>query len=1095
LGVCSRRFVIGFAASAAAFLAIAPAGAQEVAGDNQKILADIAGLIEALPPQGPERVEAIKKALDKVAAFEPWPATLSRAELRGILLRMLGEAYFGLEDGNPAANLKAAIAAFEEALLSFGELRTSDWAATQGYLAQCRLLAPSSAEDVEAAIAALRQALTFYDRAKFPEDWAWAQNLLGAAYTERELGSRKRNLEDAKEALEAALSVRTRDTHLVEYAETKINLGNVLRERVAGLRGDNIEDAIEAYDEIIDIARKNRFDAELRYAQLNLGIALVARVHGIREDNLELAIVELESVLQQVSREATPRIWALAQDSLGKAYLERARGERSENLELAVAAFGAALSALELKIYRRDWAGIQNDLGLAYSLREEGSRKENQEKALSCFEAALAISTRKAHPLDWARIQANLGSVYRVRLDGDRSQNQEKSIAATLKALQIYTHGRSPSEWAQAKLSLARALIERREGERSDNLTRAAAACRLALSVEAIDILPRGHVEAAALLGHIHLLRREWSEATRHLASARDAFLVQFGQGFEGSDARELIRSTGTLFADAAYAAVERGDAREALTIVNDGHARILRVALRRRLPGLRREESEKIAELSVKMEELRRAVAAMQDADAAATLAKVRTLRGELSVLISGALAREAPTDIADAAQQLLDDGGAIVTPVVTAIGTKFLITTLKGATVDITVIDLPELTEQRLAEFVGAGNGSGAERGWLTSYRANRTIHDLLESMATDIYLARIVPRLNVELGQKEARLKGLWREWYGAIEGLGPTLWSHFAGVLQEALARLGLSEGSKLIWLPTNALGIVPLGLAQDPTTGKRFADLHEIVYAPSLGALLLAKHNLAQPKRDRNDREPHTPLTLTVVGFEGSARVALPYAKMEEAVVEAHFHQPAVTRIDDGDAKTILSRLPLTSYWHFACHGQFKPHDPRRSRLFLTKGKLTVDDLITASEDGRLPGPRLVFLSACETGLYDVAYEPNEFTGFPSAFMSLGASGVIATLWPVRDDATLLLVAKFYDLHIRDGLSPPSSLRQAQLWLRDATLEELEAYAARQFPACVLDECATASVSKALRASDDGSPLKERPLSHPYFWSGFVYVGS
>jgi CHAT domain-containing protein len=71
-------------------------------------------------------------------------------------------------------------------------------------------------------------------------------------------------------------------------------------------------------------------------------------------------------------------------------------------------------------------------------------------------------------------------------------------------------------------------------------------------------------------------------------------------------------------------------------------------------------------------------------------------------------------------------------------------------------------------------------------------------------------------------------------------------------------------------------------------------------------------------------------------------------------------------------------------------------------------------------------PRLVVLSACETGLYGIDRDPDEFIGLPGTFTALGAAGVLGTLWPVADTATALLIARFYDLHMSGKLAPPTA---------------------------------------------------------------------
>jgi CHAT domain len=62
--------------------------------------------------------------------------------------------------------------------------------------------------------------------------------------------------------------------------------------------------------------------------------------------------------------------------------------------------------------------------------------------------------------------------------------------------------------------------------------------------------------------------------------------------------------------------------------------------------------------------------------------------------------------------------------------------------------------------------------------------------------------------------------------------------------------------------------------------------------------------------------------------------------------------------------------------------------------------------------------------ACETGLYDIARNPDEFIGLPATFMQIGATRLLASLWQVDDLATALLMARFYDLQLGEGPAPP-----------------------------------------------------------------------
>lgn len=121
-------------------------------------------------------------------------------------------------------------------------------------------------------------------------------------------------------------------------------------------------------------------------------------------------------------------------------------------------------------------------------------------------------------------------------------------------------------------------------------------------------------------------------------------------------------------------------------------------------------------------------------------------------------------------------------------------------------------------------------------------------------------------------------------------------------------------------------------------------------------------------------------------------------------------------------ESVLAALKGKTYWHFASHGTFSWRDARQSALVMHgREALSVGRLLETDGLGR---PRLVVLSACETGLYDIARNPHEFIGLPGAFAALGAVGVLSKLWPVDDTATALLIARFYGLHMGRRLAPP-----------------------------------------------------------------------
>ena len=159
-------------------------------------------------------------------------------------------------------------------------------------------------------------------------------------------------------------------------------------------------------------------------------------------------------------------------------------------------------------------------------------------------------------------------------------------------------------------------------------------------------------------------------------------------------------------------------------------------------------------------------------------------------------------------------------------------------------------------------------------------------------------------------------------------------------------------------------------------------------------------------------------------------------------------------------------------------------------------------------------PRLVVLSACETGLSEITSNPDEFVGLPGTFTALGAAGVLGTLWPVSDAATALLIAKFYELHMEQRLSPPAALRQAQLWLSKATGDEIDAYSRGAVALGRMENRHLAEIEQEL-STDATVPAQDRAAAqegtraptatgavnrataryaHPYYWAGFIHTG-
>jgi CHAT domain-containing protein/Tfp pilus assembly protein PilF len=141
--------------------------------------------------------------------------------------------------------------------------------------------------------------------------------------------------------------------------------------------------------------------------------------------------------------------------------------------------------------------------------------------------------------------------------------------------------------------------------------------------------------------------------------------------------------------------------------------------------------------------------------------------------------------------------------------------------------------------------------------------------------------------------------------------------------------------------------------------------------------------------------------------------------------------------------------------HIASHFQFRPGNVTNSSLLLGDGgELSLAKIKSTPNIFR--GVDLLALSACETATTGADADGKEVEGFAVLAQQKGARSVLASLWPVADRSTPLLMEKFYQVrNARPGTLKAEALRAAQLAL-----------------------------------------IREHPaFSHPHYWAPFVLIGN
>lgn len=119
--------------------------------------------------------------------------------------------------------------------------------------------------------------------------------------------------------------------------------------------------------------------------------------------------------------------------------------------------------------------------------------------------------------------------------------------------------------------------------------------------------------------------------------------------------------------------------------------------------------------------------------------------------------------------------------------------------------------------------------------------------------------------------------------------------------------------------------------------------------------------------------------------------------------------------------------------HLATHGTIDPRLPSASSLLLAG-----PDQLLASEiaNMKLPqtGTELVVLSACNSGSH--VLDETGLRSLSGAFLQGGAPCVLGTLWAVNDEATSVLMKRFYQ-ELEAGHPPQRALLLAQTELRES----------------------------------------------------------
>ena len=145
-----------------------------------------------------------------------------------------------------------------------------------------------------------------------------------------------------------------------------------------------------------------------------------------------------------------------------------------------------------------------------------------------------------------------------------------------------------------------------------------------------------------------------------------------------------------------------------------------------------------------------------------------------------------------------------------------------------------------------------------------------------------------------------------------------------------------------------------------------------------------------------------------------------------------------------------------------------------------------DGILTAKEISRLDlrGLDLVVLSACQTGLGEITGDG--VFGLQRGFKKAGANTLLMSLWSVDDDATRLLMTRFYENYI-SGMTKMESLREAQTYVRDYVIEKTVTVGSGKWPITAMEK------EQARKRKPQTVVRKIRPYADPRYWAAFILL--
>ncbi|HKQ60182.1 MAG TPA: CHAT domain-containing protein, partial [Candidatus Polarisedimenticolaceae bacterium] len=307
--------------------------------------------------------------------------------------------------------------------------------------------------------------------------------------------------------------------------------------------------------------------------------------------------------------------------------------------------------------------------------------------------------------------------------------------------------------------------------------------------------------------------------------------------------------------------------------------------------------------------------------------------------------------------------------------------------------------------------------------------------------------------------------------------------YAILVAPLAADLEAAGATTLMWSLDGALRYVPVGALHD---GERYLveRYRSVVFTPA-----------SQARLKDVPRHDWKVLGLGVSkawgDFPALEGVPRELAGIVQPAADAAGIFPGEVKLDgeftkDAMKAALRGGFPVV---HIASHFAFRPGNETDSYLLLGDGShFDLGEIRAAAGRQLFRGVDLLTLSACDTASGGGGGDGREVEGFAVIAQDQGAKAVVASLWPVSDESTTLLMQEFYRRRAAHPDEPKiEALRGAQLALLRGELAASAGGAEHRGVSLGEDP--------APESAPAFTPDPRAPFAHPYFWAPFILIGN